>query len=144
MCPLLEELSKEDHSFIILITKSRLYKFDPLKPHLYIVKLWFTGVYVIFLILLKKNIDCGYSLEPPYRGSSNKYPQSMFFSRNRKNKKKYIFFSPFLVIKFSIYLNRCVFVMYLFLSVIGLQALVAQSDAQPNGDREVVGSTPAG
>ena len=25
-----------------------------------------------------QNIDCGYSLEPPHRGGSNKYPQSMF------------------------------------------------------------------
>ena len=25
-----------------------------------------------------QNIDCGYSLEPPGRGGSNKYPQSMF------------------------------------------------------------------
>ena len=41
-----------------LVTKIRLYNFDPLKPHFYIVKLGFTGVYIIFLILLK-NIDCG-------------------------------------------------------------------------------------
>ena len=26
-----------------------------------------------------KNIDCGYSLEPPQRDGSNEYPQSMFF-----------------------------------------------------------------
>ena len=26
-----------------------------------------------------KNIDCGYSLEPPRRGGSNEYPQSVFF-----------------------------------------------------------------
>ena len=32
-----------------------------------------------------QNIDCGYSLEPPRRGGSNGYPQSMFFSRNKKN-----------------------------------------------------------
>ena len=32
-----------------------------------------------------QNIDCGYSLEPPQRGSSNEYPQSMFLSRNKKN-----------------------------------------------------------
>ena len=25
-----------------------------------------------------QNIDCGYSLEPPHRGGSNEYPQSMF------------------------------------------------------------------
>ena len=31
-----------------------------------------------------QNIDCGYSLEPPRRGGSNEYPQSMFFSRNKK------------------------------------------------------------
>ena len=38
------------------------------------------GVYrvqIIFLILLK-NIDCGYSLEPPRPGGSNGYPQSLF------------------------------------------------------------------
>ena len=32
-----------------------------------------------------QNIDCGYTLEPPRRGGSNEYPQSMFLSRNRKN-----------------------------------------------------------
>ena len=46
------------------ITKTRLYNFDPLKPHFYVVKLGFTGVYNIFLISVQ-NIDCGYSLEPP-------------------------------------------------------------------------------
>ena len=60
----------------ILITKTCLYNFDPLKPHFNIVKLGFTGVYIIFLISAQ-NIDCGYSLEPPRRGSSNEYPQSM-------------------------------------------------------------------
>ena len=30
-----------------LITKTYLYNFDPLKPHFYIVKLGFTGVYII-------------------------------------------------------------------------------------------------
>ena len=32
------------------ITKTRLYNSDPLQPHFYIVKLGFTGVYIIFLI----------------------------------------------------------------------------------------------
>ena len=32
-----------------------------------------------------QNIDCGYSLEPPRRGGSNEYPQSMFLSRNKKD-----------------------------------------------------------
>ena len=60
-----------------IIMKTYLYKFDPLKPHFYTVKLGFTGVYIIFLISAQ-NIDCGYSLEPPHRGGSNEYPQSMF------------------------------------------------------------------
>ena len=40
------------------IKKTCLYNFDPLKPHFYIVKLVFTGVYLFFLFLLK-NIVCG-------------------------------------------------------------------------------------
>ena len=53
---------------------------------------------LIFFLFLLENIDCGYSLEPPRRGSSNEcpqsmfseavlneYPQSMFSSRNKKN-----------------------------------------------------------
>ena len=31
-----------------------------------------------------QNIDCGYSLEPPRRGGSNEYPQSMFLAKIRK------------------------------------------------------------
>ena len=31
-----------------------------------------------------QNIDCGYSFEPPRRGGSNEYPQSMFLIRNKK------------------------------------------------------------
>ena len=46
------------------IAKTCLYNFDPIKPNFYIVKLGFTGVYIIFLISAQ-NIDCGYSLEPP-------------------------------------------------------------------------------
>ena len=60
-----------------VITKTCLYNFDPLQPHFDIVKLGFTGVYIIFLISAQ-NIDCGYSLGPPRRGGSNEYPQSMF------------------------------------------------------------------
>ena len=35
---------------LMSITKTRLYNFNPLKPHFYIVELGFTGVYIIFLI----------------------------------------------------------------------------------------------
>ena len=38
----------------------------------------------IFLISAQ-NKDCRYSLEPPQRGGSNEYPQSMFLSGNKKN-----------------------------------------------------------
>ena len=30
------------------------------------------------------NIDCGYLLEPPRRGGSNEYPQSMFSAEIRQ------------------------------------------------------------
>ena len=56
--------------YLHCITETCLYNFDPLKPHFYIVKLGFTGVYIIFLISAQ-NIDCGYSLEKPRRGGSN-------------------------------------------------------------------------
>ena len=56
------------HTYIIL---------TPLNPQFYYIKVGFTGVYIIFVISAQ-NIDCGYSLEPPRRGGSNEYPQSMF------------------------------------------------------------------
>ena len=31
-----------------------------------------------------RNIDCVYRLEPPRRGGSNEYQQSLFLSRNKK------------------------------------------------------------
>ena len=40
---------------------------------------------LIFFYISAKNTDCGYSLEPPRRGVSNEYPQSMILSRNKKN-----------------------------------------------------------
>ena len=33
-----------------------------------------------------QNIDCGYMLELPCRGSSNNYPQSMFWIKNKENR----------------------------------------------------------
>ena len=58
------------------ITKTYLYNFDPLKPHFYIIKLGFTGVYIIFVISVEKH--SGYSLEPPRRGGSNQYHNLCF------------------------------------------------------------------
>ena len=42
-------------AIVICITKTRLYNFDPLKPHSYVVKVGFTGVYIIFLISAQKH-----------------------------------------------------------------------------------------
>ena len=46
---------------------------------------FFFDVFLIFAQI----IDCGYTLEPPRRGGSNgsnEYLQSMFWSKNKKNK----------------------------------------------------------
>ena len=39
------------------------------------------GIFLTFA----QNIDCGYTLEPARRGDSNEYPQSLFWSKNKKN-----------------------------------------------------------
>ena len=75
--------------------KNAVYNFDPLKPHFYIIKLGFTGVYIIFLFLVK-NVDCGYPLEPTRGGGSNEYPQSMFWGEIWK-------ISEFLIWKLSFF-----------------------------------------
>ena len=92
------------------ITKTCLYKFDPLQHHFYIAKLVFTGVYIIFLILLM-NIDCGYTLEPPRRGGSNEYPQSMFWAEIWKISEFLSENFHFFLVKYSVHLNSPVFVM---------------------------------
>ena len=58
-------------------------------------------------------MDCWYSLEPPRRGGSNEYPQSMsVLSRNTKNISDFLSeIFHFLVVRFSINLNRHAFVM---------------------------------
>ena len=52
-----------------------------------------------------------YSLEPPHRGGSNEYPQSMFGQKYEKYQTFLSEIFQFLEVKFSIYLNRRVFVM---------------------------------
>ena len=94
------------------ITQTRLFNSDPLKPHFYVVKLGFKGVYIIFLIFAKKH-RLWVLVRTASRGSSNEYPQSVL-SRNM------IYISEFLSenfqfseMNFSIYiLNRRVFVMF--------------------------------
>ena len=72
-----------------IITKTCLYNFEPLKPHFYIVKLGFIGLYIIFLISAQKH-----RLWVLIRTAS-------VLSENFQ----------FLMVKFLIYLNRRVFVM---------------------------------
>ena len=72
----------------VIITQTCLYNIDPLKPHFYIVKLGFTGVYIIFLISAQ-NIDYGYSLELPQRAEIC-FEQKFVLSRNLKNIRIFI------------------------------------------------------
>ena len=65
-----------------------------------------------------RNIDCGYSLEPPRRGGSNEYPQSMFLGKNKKH---------------NVYPCKPQFCWPRWLSWM----------RRPTGDQEVAGSTPA-
>ena len=106
--------------FWFAITKTRLYNADPLKPHFNIVKLGLQGYPYFFYFCSKHRLWVFVRT----RGGSNEYPQSVFF-RNMKN----ISFSSENFqfwfggggggagggggggIKFSVYLNRCVFVM---------------------------------
>ena len=39
---------------------------------------------LIFFNIFAQTILCGYTLEPPHRGSSNEYPQCMFWIKNKK------------------------------------------------------------
>ena len=64
------------------ITKTRLFKYT----ENFTTKKWkFSDKNSDIFHISAQNIDCGYSLEPPRRGGSNEYPQSMFLSRNKKN-----------------------------------------------------------
>ena len=49
------------------------------------IEIFLQKMFDIFLIFAQ-NIDRGYTLEPPRRGGSNEYPQSMFWSKNKKNR----------------------------------------------------------
>ena len=47
-------------------------------------KKWKFSDKIFIFHISAQNIDCGYSLEPPRRGGSNEYPQSMFWTEIRK------------------------------------------------------------
>ena len=65
----------------LFITKTSLFKYT----ENFTTKIWkFTDKKSDIFLISAQNIDCVYSLEPPGRGGSNEYPQSMFLSRNNK------------------------------------------------------------
>ena len=64
------------------ITKTRLFKYI----ENFTTKNWkFSDKNSDNFQISAQNIDCGYSLEPPRRGGSNEYPQSMCSNRKKKN-----------------------------------------------------------
>ena len=69
-------------SFLASITKTCLYNFDPHRPHFYIVKLGFTGVYIIF-------------------SNFADYQQSMLWAEVWKISEFFIWKFSFLVVKFQ-------------------------------------------
>ena len=65
-----------------LITKTRLFKCI----EKFTTKTWkFSDKNSDIFLISAQNIDCVYSLEPPRRGDSYEYPQSMFWAEIRKN-----------------------------------------------------------
>ena len=56
----------------------------------------------LFFLFLLKNIDFGYSLEPPRRGDFKEYPQSMFWAEISKISEFLSENLQFLVVKFLI------------------------------------------
>ena len=98
--PILEILSKNEnltitkiHNCVADLRKWMYNNPNLLRKHTYSNKLKisppknrkFSDKNSIIYHISAQNIDCGYPLEPPPQGGSNKYPQSMFLSRNKKN-----------------------------------------------------------
>ena len=132
----MEKLSNTELSILrafqnlFYIMKTYLCNFDPLKPRFYRVYSK-TGVYRgthYFSYFCSKNIDCGYTLELLHWGSSNEYPQFMFFAEIWKISEFLSENFQFLVVKFSIYLNKRVFLMKIILAVIGPLVLFPVAD----------------
>ena len=78
--PVSEKLQSK-HKTLRKHAYSNILKSLPPKNENFQIKKWLSYI----LHISDQNIDCGYSLEPPRRGGSNEYPQSMFLSRNKKN-----------------------------------------------------------
>ena len=68
--------------FFQLITKTSLFKYIENFTNIKIENFQIKNPDIFHISA--QNIDCGYSLELPRRGSSNEYPQSMFWAEIRK------------------------------------------------------------
>ena len=90
----------------VVITKTRLYSSEPLKPHFYTVKLGFTGVYINFLISAQKH-RLWVLVESVLTSTHNLCFEKIYENYHNFSSESF----HFLVVKFSIYLNRRVFVM---------------------------------
>ena len=111
-------------SMQLCITKTFLYNFDPLKPHFYIVK---TGVYSGIHVHYFSYFCSKHRLWVFIRTAGEAVltsTQNLCFEQ--KYEKYQSFLSEnfqFLEVKFSIYLNRCVFVMVVFKNIYIIQRL---------------------
>ena len=105
--------------------KTCLYNIDPLKPRFYIVKLGFTGVYINFLISAQKHRSWVFvRTASPRSEAILTIIHNLCFEQKYENYQKFSSESfQFLVVKFSIYLNRRVFVI-VCVSVISYMAFV--------------------
>ena len=70
-------LSKELHNHLCPSGKHVHIMFTPHTPLLYCKTGVCRGIAIFLIFAPKHRLDCGYSLEPPQRGSSNVCPQSM-------------------------------------------------------------------
>ena len=94
------------------ITKTCLYNVDPLKPHFYIVKLGFAGVYIILLISAQKHRLWVLVRTTSVRRFIMSTHNLCFGQKYEKYQNFYLkLFSFFFEVKFPTYLNRRVFVM---------------------------------
>ena len=66
----------------IFITKTRPFKYI---ENFTSKNLKFSDIKTDIFHISAQIIDCEYSLEPPWRGSFNEYPESMFLNKNKKN-----------------------------------------------------------
>ena len=69
----------------LIITKTSLIKVFKSTKNFTSTNWQFTDINSDNFHISAQNIDCGYSLEPPWRGGSNEYRQLLFLSRNNKN-----------------------------------------------------------